>query len=63
MLGNLVEALLALCMLSIGPALVAMTIVVVRSLARAHGAQLQPAGGDHAVVPPTRRDRCRLPSS
>ncbi len=51
MLGNLVEALLALCMLSIGPALVAMTIVVVRSLARAHGAQLQPAGGDHAVVP------------
>jgi hypothetical protein len=49
MLGNLVEALLALCMLSIGPALVALIVVIVRSLAKAHGAQLQPAG-DQAVV-------------
>jgi hypothetical protein len=50
MLGNLVEALLALCMLSIGPALLALIVVILRSLAKAHGAQLQPAGGDQAVV-------------
>ena len=50
MLGNLVEALLALCMLAIGPALLAVIVVIVRSLAKAHRAQLQPAGGDRAVV-------------
>jgi hypothetical protein len=50
MLGNLAEALLALCMLSIGPALVALIVFLVRSLAKAHGAHPQPAGGDQAVV-------------
>jgi hypothetical protein len=50
MLGNLAEALLALCLLSMGPALLAVITVIVRSLAKAHGAQLQSAGGDQAVV-------------
>jgi hypothetical protein len=50
MLGNLAEALLALCMVLIVPALLALIVVIARSLAKAHGAQLQPAGGDQALV-------------
>ena len=52
MLGNLAEALLALCMVALGPALLALIVVIVRSLAKARDAQLQPARGDHAVVAP-----------
>jgi hypothetical protein len=50
MLGYLAEALLALCMVSIGPGLLALIVVIARSQAKAHGAQLQPAGGDQAIV-------------
>jgi hypothetical protein len=50
MLGNLAEALLALCMVLIVPALLAMIVVIARSLTKAHGAQLQRAGGDQAIV-------------
>jgi hypothetical protein len=50
MLGNLAEALLALCMVAIGPALLALIVVTARSLAKAQGARLQPAGGNQAVV-------------
>ena len=50
MLGNVAEVLLALCMVSIGPALLALIVVIVRSLTKAPGAQLQRAGGGQAVV-------------
>jgi hypothetical protein len=50
MVGNLAEALLALCMATIGPALLVLIVVIARSLAKARGARLQTAGGNEAVV-------------
>jgi hypothetical protein len=49
MLGNLAEALLTLCMVLLVPALIALMVVVARSLVKARTAQLQPVGADQTV--------------